>query len=53
MEIEQYGNIMPTEKRENPNVGRVYNKDALCPCLSTMQGGNRQPFIIVEVEDEE
>lgn len=41
------------DERENPNQGRVYRKEGICPCLNAMRGGNRQPFIIVEVEDGE
>lgn len=51
--VEWLGNVCPTVTRENPNQGRVYRKEAICPCLNAMRGGNRQPFIIVEVEDEE
>lgn len=48
--VEWLGNVCPTATRENPNQGRVYKKEAICPCLNAMRGGNRQPFIIVEVE---
>lgn len=46
MEVRQLGNCMVTGKRENPNQGRVYDKDGLSPTLSCMEGGNRQPMII-------
>lgn len=46
VEVKQLGNCMPTNKRENPNQGRVYDKDGLSPALTTMEGGNRQPFIM-------
>ena len=39
MEIKQLGNIMPTEKRENPNAGRVYDASGIAPSLTNMQGG--------------
>ena len=32
---------------------RVYDPDGLSPTLNTMQGGNRQPFILTEVRTEE
>lgn len=48
MEVKQLGNCMVTGKRENPNQGRVYDKDGLSPTLSCMEGGNRQPMIIDE-----
>lgn len=36
--IKQLGNIC-SSKRENPNPGRVYDSNALCPALTNMQGG--------------
>lgn len=51
--VEWLGNVCPTVTRENPNQGRVYRKEGICPCLNAMRGGNRQPFIIAEVKDEE
>lgn len=30
----------------NPQCGRVYDTDGLSPCLSTMQGGGREPKIL-------
>ena len=46
MEVKQLGNCMVTGKRANPNQGRVYDTSGLCPCISCMEGGNRQPMII-------
>lgn len=37
---------MPGTNRENPNQGRVYDKEGLAPTLNCMQGGNLQPMII-------
>lgn len=37
---------MPGTNRENPNQGRVYDKEGLAPTLSCMGGGNREPMII-------
>ncbi len=48
MIVKQIGNVLPTEKRDNPNQGRVYDLDKLSPCINTMQGGNLQPMIIQE-----
>ena len=42
----QIGNIMPTKTRDNPNQGRVYDTDGLCPALNCSMGGGRQPFIV-------
>lgn len=46
MEVVQIGNILPTKTRDNPNQGRVYATSGLCPTLTNMQGGNRQPMIV-------
>ena len=48
IKVVQLANLMPTEKRKNPNQGRLYDKDGLSPTLGTMQGGSRQPFVIDE-----
>ena len=39
MEVRQIGNVMPTKSRDNPNQGRVYSTDGLCPALTKMDGG--------------
>lgn len=49
MEVRQIGNIMPTKSRDNPNQGRVYSTDGLCPALTKMDGGGRQPMIVANV----
>lgn len=43
----QIANLMPSKTRENPNQGRLYDKEGLSPTLGAMQGGNRQPFVVV------
>ena len=46
--IHQVGNYLKTSSfGGNPQRGRVYDTDGLSPTLNTMQGGNRQPQIIV------
>lgn len=45
--VKQIGNCMPTATRDNPNQGRVYATEGLSPSLNCMEGGNRQPFILV------
>lgn len=46
--VHQIGNIVQTKSfGGNPQTGRVYDTDGLSPTLNTMQGGNRQPQIIV------
>lgn len=46
-EVKQIGNLITSPKRNNPSAGRVYDTDGLCPTLTSMAGGYRQPFIIV------
>lgn len=46
-ELVWLGNIMPTQKRANPNQGRIYDPHGLCPAMNCMGGGNREPMIIV------
>jgi DNA (cytosine-5)-methyltransferase 1 len=46
----QIANLMPSKTRENPNQGRLYDKEGLSPTSGAMQGGNRQPFVIVDGE---
>ena len=45
--IRQIGNYMINSKRKNPEAGRIYDPTGLSPTLNTMQGGDRQPKIIV------
>lgn len=47
LSILQVGNTTPKSKRENPQTGRVYNPDGVSPALNCMQGGNRQPQVII------
>lgn len=47
--IIQIGNIGNLKKfGGNPKTGSVYNSQGICPALSTMQGGNRQPKVVTE-----
>lgn len=47
--IKQIGNYCRTNSfNGNPQVGRVYDPTGIAPTLSTMQGGNRQPKILVK-----
>lgn len=34
--------------KNNPQAWRVYNPEGICPTLDTMQGGNRQPKVLIE-----
>lgn len=47
--IKQIGNYCRTGSfNGNPQVGRVYDPTGIAPTLNTMQGGNRQPNILVK-----
>ena len=49
-EINQVGNIVKTTSfGGNPQVGRVYGTDGISPTLNTMQGGGREPKIVIPV----
>lgn len=48
-QVKQIGNLMPSKTRKNPNQGRLYDKNGLSPTLGTMQGGGRQPHVVVNV----
>lgn len=45
--IVQIGRVK-NEKRNNPNTYRVYDVTGLSPCLNTMQGGGREPHVLVK-----
>ena len=45
--VKQIGNCCPTKTRDNPNQGRIYDTDGISPALNCMEGGNRQPFVLV------
>lgn len=48
-EVKQVGNIShSTSFGGNPQIGRVYDETGLSPTLNTMQGGGREPKVIVE-----
>lgn len=47
--IHQVGNYLKTSSfGGNPQRGRVYSPNGISPALNTMQGGNRQPQIVVK-----
>ena len=50
--ILQVGNLVNDKNRKfkNPQVGRVYLDSGISPTLTTLQGGNREPKIIVSNE---
>lgn len=46
--ILQVGNLKTDSKRKDPQVGRVYSPCGICPTLNTMQGGQREPKVLVK-----
>lgn len=47
--VHQIGNVSKSKSfGGNPQVGRVYATDGLAPTLNTMQGGGREPKILVK-----
>lgn len=45
--VEQVGNYLKTATRDNPNQGRIYEMTGLSPCLSKMEGGGREPSVVL------
>ena len=45
--VEQVGNYLKTATRENPNQGRIYEMTGLSPCLNKMEGGGREPSVVL------
>ena len=45
--VEQVGNYLKTATRDNPNQGRIYELTGLSPCLNKMEGGGREPSIVL------
>ena len=48
--IVQIGSI-ESDKRKNPSAYRVYDDHGLSPCLNTMQGGGREPHVLVDNDE--
>lgn len=47
--VNQVGNILNTKSfGGNPQTGRIYSTDGLSPTLNTMQGGGREPKVLVK-----
>jgi DNA (cytosine-5)-methyltransferase 1 len=45
-EVKQIGNIVDTGNWDNPQRGRIYSADGICPALNTVGGGGLEPKII-------
>lgn len=48
-EVKQIGNIAEEKNFSNPQIGRIYDVGGCSQTLSTMQGGGREPKIIVSM----
>ena len=44
--IKQIGNIVDTGNFDNPQRGRVYDPDGICPALNTVGGGGLEPKVL-------
>lgn len=44
----QIGNIVSTGNWDNPQRGRIYSPEGICPALNTCQGGGLEPEILLE-----
>lgn len=50
-DIKQIGNISNSESYGgNPQIGRVYDPEYICPAINTMGGGQREPKFLVSTE---
>lgn len=52
MEVIQIGNIVDTGNWDNPQRGRIYSVNGICPTLNTCGGGNLEPKIL-EIKERE
>jgi len=44
--VKQIGNIVNTGNWKNPQRGRIYSKEGICPALNTVGGGGLEPKIL-------
>lgn len=44
--VKQVGNIVNTGNWDNPQRGRIYSKEGICPALNTCGGGGLEPKIV-------
>jgi DNA (cytosine-5)-methyltransferase 1 len=44
--VKQIGNIVDTGNWKNPQRGRIYSKEGICPALNTVGGGGLEPKIL-------
>lgn len=44
----QIGNYRESTGFENPQTGRIYSSEGISPTLNTMQGGDRQPKVLID-----
>ena len=48
----ELGNIVSTGNWNNPQRGRIYSSDGICPCISTCGGGGQEPKILEVYEED-
>lgn len=46
--VRQVGQIYGFGKEKNPQAGRIYDSNGLCPTIDTCTGGNRMPKIVLK-----
>lgn len=50
-DIIQLGNIAVEKGFKNPQIGRVYDSHGIAPSITTMQGGDRMPKVLIRVRE--
>lgn len=50
-DIIQLGNIATEKGFKNPQIGRVYDSHGIAPSITTMQGGDRMPKVLIKVRE--
>jgi len=50
MSIKQIGNIVNTGNWDNPQRGRIYSSEGICPALNTCGGGGLEPKVVVPAQ---
>lgn len=53
IDLKQVGQIYGFGKEKNPQAGRIYSADGLCPTLDTCMGGNRMPKVISDIGEKQ
>lgn len=51
--IIQLGGYIVSRNRVNPNRGRIYSVKGIAPAMNCMEGGQREPCIVMKVSPDE